>query len=58
MNAKRFWRKVAFTDSCWLWKAAHNAAGYGWFRYDGRNRLAHCVAYELTHDEPVPVVPI
>lgn len=45
----RFWRKVLRTDSCWLWLAAKNAKGYGYFMHataDGRRAgLAHRFAY-------------
>lgn len=41
---QRFWDKVRFTDSCWLWTAYIGATGYGKFRM-GRTQLAHRVAY-------------
>ena len=51
---KRFWPKVILDGPihrpelgpCWIWTASLNHAGYGWFWYDGRARLAHRVAYE------------
>ena len=42
----RFWAKVDFTDSCWLWIAGCNKWGYGKFYLNGRTRGAHRVAYE------------
>lgn len=39
----RFWRKVEFTDSCWLWTACVQPNGYGQFA-DAR---AHRWAYEF-----------
>lgn len=50
---RRFWSKVRFTDSCWLWESAGDANGYGRFRVGRRVRLAHRVAWELTFG-PVP----
>lgn len=52
--ADRFWAKVqkAGPDDCWLWTAGLNHAGYGIFGLHHRTdptRLAHRVAYELTH---------
>lgn len=44
--AERFWAKVQFTDSCWLWQAKTNAAGYGEF-WDKRDTKAHRWAYEF-----------
>lgn len=45
--AERFWSKVLFTDTCWLWTGAITSGGYGNF-YDGAgNRPAHCWAYEF-----------
>lgn len=43
---ERFWSKVDRTESCWLWTAVLNSAGYGRFHLDGKMRLAHRVAYE------------
>jgi hypothetical protein len=45
----RFWPKVdrQTEDACWNWTAAVFRGGYGLFRKDGRNHLAHRFAYEL-----------
>jgi hypothetical protein len=43
----RFWAKVAKTPTCWLWTASKTTHGYGRFKVEGRNALAHRVAYEL-----------
>lgn len=51
----RFWAKVT-TDSesgCWIWVAA-NRKGYGHFKWQGRTREAHRVAYEVLVG-PVPL---
>ena len=38
---------------CWLWTASCFRDGYAQFKFQGRNRLAHVLAYEL-HRGPVP----
>lgn len=47
----RFWSKVdrvmGRDDSCWLWRAKRDAAGYGHFWLDRHDALAHRVAYRL-----------
>lgn len=43
---ERFWSKVEFTESCWLWLASRNRSGYGQFNASGRSVLAHRWAYE------------
>ena len=54
-EATRFWSKVVKTSTCWLWTAAQNGAGYGYFRTgstkDGsrRNVLAHRWAFEAAN---------
>ena len=32
---------------CWLWVGATNRKGYGKVAYEGRDRLVHCVVYEV-----------
>lgn len=44
---ERFWAKVDRTGACWLWTGSLNHHGYGRFRWDGENRLAHRVAYSV-----------
>ncbi|KKK79382.1 hypothetical protein LCGC14_2834040, partial [marine sediment metagenome] len=51
--AERFFTKVRFTKSCWLWQAATLRHGYGVFTLQGRSILAHVYAYELCVG-PVP----
>lgn len=53
--ADRFWAKVDKDGpgGCWLWTAAKNPKGYGRFYLDGRNQLAHRVAYLLVVG-PIP----
>lgn len=47
----RFWTKVEFTESCWLWTGLTDPAGYGRFRHTTSKRdasaLAHRFAYEF-----------
>ena len=45
--SERFWEKVEKTDGCWVWQGAGHSMKYGYFGLDGRNRLAHRVAWEL-----------
>lgn len=49
----RFWAKVDFTDTCWLWTAGRFNGGYGSFLVDGRRTGAHRFAYELVKG-PIP----
>lgn len=41
---KRFWEKVKFTDTCWVWLGHKVPTGYGVFHLYGKNRKAHRVA--------------
>lgn len=53
---ERFWPKVEKTDTCWLWRAAKMAAGYGVITLGSRGQgiaLAHRVSWEM-HYGPVP----
>ena len=49
----RFWSKVDKSGDCWTWTAGKNAAGYGYFSVDGRQRRAHRLAYEDANG-PIP----
>ena len=46
---ERFMDKVlVIPDGCWEWQGANNGkSGYGRFYYNGKNRCAHRVSYEL-----------
>lgn len=44
---ERFWAKVDKTDACWLWTAAKDPRGYGYFKVGGKLLRAHRVAYEF-----------
>ena len=44
----RFWMKVTFTDTCWLWTAMTDKAGYGMFTLTWDRKIpAHRYAYEF-----------
>lgn len=42
----RFWSKVEFTDTCWLWRSGVRGGGYGAFKVNGHHVQAHRWAYE------------
>ncbi len=44
---ERFWSKVEFTSSCWIWMASTDRCGYGRFMYGAKTRKAHRWAYEF-----------
>jgi HNH endonuclease len=50
-----FWAKVSMPspDECWIWTAGKNTSGYGTFKLDGLQPVAHRLAYELTKG-PIP----
>jgi hypothetical protein len=52
---ERFFSKVEFTDSCWLWVGSRNKGGYGAFGRASRgvSVQAHRWAYEYLR-EPIP----
>lgn len=43
----RFWNKVDKFGDCWIWTAGKDDAGYGQFRFEGKNIKAHRVAFFL-----------
>lgn len=47
----RFWAKVKFTNSCWLWTASLDRHGYGQFMVRPRLYRAHRWAYEFCNGE-------
>ena len=62
MTPEEFFKHVEKTESCWLWKAAHNRNGYGTRSFNvgfknGKQKvrtvLAHRFSYEL-HKGPIP----
>lgn len=51
----RFWSKVHKTDvGCWEWQAGRFHAGYGKFRFEGRNQAASRVAWRLVNGQIPP----
>lgn len=48
MTAEEFWMRVDTSGDCWEWPSI-NGAGYGQVWFDKKIRLAHRVAWELTH---------
>ena len=44
---ERFWDRVRFTDSCWLWTSTIDTIGYGRFNLRGGYSYAHRWAYEF-----------
>jgi hypothetical protein len=46
---ERFWEKVEKSETCWLWTAYRNRDDYGSILWHGKVRLAHRVAWEITH---------
>ena len=34
-------------DGCWHWTASKNVGGYGIFRFEGHNQVAHRVSYRM-----------
>lgn len=51
----RFWDKVRFTPSCWIWTSVTTSGkwNYGHFCLNGQMRRAHRVAYEWLRG-PIP----
>lgn len=45
----RFWEKVRINpeSGCWEWTAGIKGVGYGAYRFEGKQCLAHRVAYEV-----------
>lgn len=51
-GAERFWSKVRKTGTCWRWIGAQvKEDGYGAFRFNGRNVVAHRVSWILHFGE-------
>jgi hypothetical protein len=47
-----FWERVDKSDdqnACWLWKLGTDTRGYGQMGWEGKMKLAHRLAYELTY---------
>ena len=48
---KRFWSNVRKTDGCWIWLGAHQSAGYGSIKYQGKPLLTHRLSWTLHYGE-------
>ncbi len=46
-EAQRFWPRVEFTKTCWLWSGPTDKDGYGRFSISMRPHYAHRWAYEF-----------
>lgn len=44
----RFWLKVYSRGDCWEWRGYRDNKGYGRIGIDGRNELAHRVAFHFS----------
>lgn len=44
---QRFWWKVEWTPGCLLWTGSKDGKGYGTFKWNGKVRRAHIVAFLL-----------
>jgi len=51
-DAERYWSKVDKSGECWVWTGA-TLRQYGIFRLDGRNHVAHRLAY-MWSNGPIP----
>jgi len=54
--ARRFWKRVQITDTCWVWVGAKNEKGYGKINQGpvgGHSKRAHVVSWML-HRGPIP----
>lgn len=52
-DSDRFWAKVDKSSDCWMWTAATIEGGYGVFRINGGNVVAHRVSY-MWSNGPIP----
>lgn len=51
---ERFWDKVEKTDTCWIWKGAKHASGYGRFKIDNKLYYPHRITYEVAKGKIPP----
>jgi len=57
-DIERFWSKVDRSDNlseCWVWTGYYHVSGYGqaWWRGSMRGKLAHRLAFEITHRQTI-----
>lgn len=48
LKSENFWEQVNKTGECWLWMGRTQSDGYGSLSREGKEYLAHRVAWELT----------
>jgi len=51
---QRFLDKIDQQGTCWIWGGTKVKGGYGVYYYNGKNRLAHHVAW-IEHHGAIPV---
>jgi hypothetical protein len=51
---RRFWRKVARGEGCWLWTGAKRADNYGVMKYNNIMLFAHRVAWVIANKRQIP----
>ena len=51
---RRFWSKVNFSGSCWLWTGHRGPTGHGRFRVEPHTESAHRIAFQLSSEERIP----
>jgi hypothetical protein len=57
---ERFFAKVEKTPTCWIWKGAHKAKGYGTIGVgkksmgNRKNAYAHRISWEMANGEKIP----
>lgn len=49
-----FWTRVQKGEGCWLWQAGKIQPGYGAMHFQGRQQLAHRIAWQLEHQRVIP----
>lgn len=54
LEVARFWNAVDMSGDCWTWCGSTTPAGYGWMWIDGKNTMAHRIAWELFEGRPDP----
>lgn len=52
-SVQRFWSYVDRSGECWNWTRCINRYGYGNYKFNGKTRTTHRIAYELVYG-PIP----
>lgn len=55
-SLKRFLNRILIgkPDACWVWQGEPTEDGYGLFRLNGQQELAHRVAWKIANGQDVP----